>query len=336
MATARNLVQSRQRSAQVHDRHAHRLHEPLTVDGPELLALRHEERRAVSEALARLPVDDRELLTQAYGEAPSPVAETSGRRRTRLARARSRARVDYLLRLRRVVLPTAQCRPVLDALSSGDRRAQERAGAAEHLLVCEVCDDCADALLTRKRGLFGVVAVPLLVLWQLVRGAPRTSAGVAAGTAVAAGVVVLALTGSSSPSGVSAPPPAVAAPAPSAVPAAAPPVLLDADPTFDLVLASATGRPVTATSVLVRSVPADEGFWVGPDDAHQFFVHLTGAGESPVQVRPGVRVTFTGTVAALDAAATAGLDTGTGLPVLERQRAYLQVPGSAVTVLPGG
>ena len=332
VATARNLVQSRDRSARVHDRHAHRLHEPATVDGPEPTLLRSEERLAFREALAGMPSGDRELLTEAYGDVPPPVAETSGRRRTRLARARSRARVDYLLRLRRVALPTARCRPVLDALSSGDRREQERAGAAEHLLTCEVCDDCADALLTRKRGMFGVVAVPLLVLWQLVRGAPRTSAGVAAGTAVAAGALVLALSGSSTP------PPATAAPAPvpaaPAAPATPAGLVLDRSASFDVPLAPAVGRPVTATAVLVRSVPADEGFWVGPDDRHQFFVHLVGAGESPVDVRPGAHVSFSGTVAVLDAAARAGLDGSTGLPVLQQQGAYLSVPSTAVTLVP--
>ena len=48
-------------------------------------------------------------------------------------------RVEYLLALQGVEPPTERCRPVLFALSSGDRRRQREVDAARHLLECEVC-----------------------------------------------------------------------------------------------------------------------------------------------------------------------------------------------------
>jgi hypothetical protein len=62
-------------------------------------------------------------------------------------------------------------------------------------------------------------------------------------------------------------------------------------------LATQDGLRVSATSVLVHSVPADEGFWVevGTD---LVWVQLLADGESPYTVRPGQTVSFTGTVVA--------------------------------------
>ena len=59
-------------------------------------------------------------------------------------------RVEYLLALQGVEPPTPQCRPVLFALSSADRRRQREVDAARHLLECEVCARLSGPLL--KRG----------------------------------------------------------------------------------------------------------------------------------------------------------------------------------------
>jgi hypothetical protein len=65
-------------------------------------------------------------------------------------------------------------------------------------------------------------------------------------------------------------------------------------------LAAFAGKTAEGRGVIVESVVADEGFWVG-DAASRIFVHLSdqakaSAGESPFQVRAGQRVDFTGTV----------------------------------------
>ncbi|HEU0103916.1 MAG TPA: sigma factor [Mycobacteriales bacterium] len=339
VATARNLVQNRERARQLHARHAHRLHEPDFVDGPEVDALRREERMAAAQVARTLDDDDLALLSPAAAGAASPQERTA-RRRSRLARARAKARVDYLLHLRRLVLPTSRCRPVLEALSAGDRRQQERTGVARHLLGCPVCAGCAPALLARERRMFGFVALPLLILLEPLRRtfarAPRTvSAATAAAVAVVVAGLVVALwpAGTTSPSALPAAAPAAPAPA---APAPPPGLTLDAGQGFDIALPDLLGRPVAARGVLVRSVPADEGFWVGPDDATQLFVHLPEGVESPQAVRPGDRVSFTGTVRALEPAVVGGVDPAEGLTQLTREGGYLSVPGGQLIVDPAG
>lgn len=350
VATARNLVQNRDRAQQLHARHAHRLHEPETVDGPEVVALAREELVAAAAVAMTLTDDDRALLAP-DGATTAAADERTARRRSRLARARARARVDYLLHLRRLTLPTPRCRGVLEALSAGDRRQQERTGAAQHLLACSVCTSCATALLGRDRRLFGVVALPLLLLLALLRRAwarspAATSAATVAAAAAVAGVLV-ASTGHphASPAPVAAaaaapPSPTTSAQVPAA-PAAAPPPGSAAAPAvlrltgsagFTVVPLDNLGRPVDAVGVLVLSVPADEGFWVGPDDGHRLFVHLSGRGESPQTVRPGDRVSFTGSVQRLTPLAEEGVDPAEGLAQLTAQGGFISVPMPALSV----
>jgi serine/threonine-protein kinase RsbT len=61
----------------------------------------------------------------------SQSGSTAGAVAGRLSRTRARLRVEYLLVLEQTEPPTASCRPVLLALSSGDRGRQRevRAGA---------------------------------------------------------------------------------------------------------------------------------------------------------------------------------------------------------------
>lgn len=67
-------------------------------------------------------------------------------------------------------------------------------------------------------------------------------------------------------------------------------------------LSGRAGEQVSATGVTVRSVPADEGFWVGTSDTDRVWVQLLGEGESDYVVRPGDRVEFDGRLVAHDAA----------------------------------
>jgi hypothetical protein len=92
-------------------------------------------------------------------------------------------------------------------------------------------------------------------------------------------------------------------------------------------LAAFVGRPVTATDVVVQSVAADEGFWVGGSGTDRVWVQLTGEGESAYAVGPGDRVSFTGQVVGHDAgfAAQVGVDPAEGGEQLTGQAAHVAV-----------
>jgi serine/threonine-protein kinase RsbT len=59
--------------------------------------------------------------------------------------------VEYLLELEQAEPPTARCRPVLLALSAGDRRRQRDLDAGGHLLACGWCARLSEPLLDRRR-----------------------------------------------------------------------------------------------------------------------------------------------------------------------------------------
>jgi serine/threonine-protein kinase RsbT len=61
-------------------------------------------------------------------------------------------RVEYLLALERVDTLTDRCRPVLFALSSGDRRRQREVDAARHLLECDLCERLSQPLMERGQS----------------------------------------------------------------------------------------------------------------------------------------------------------------------------------------
>jgi hypothetical protein len=92
-------------------------------------------------------------------------------------------------------------------------------------------------------------------------------------------------------------------------------------------LAAVVGRPVAATDVVVQSVAADEGFWVGSSGTDRVWVQLTGEGESAYAIGPGDRVSFTGQVVGHDAgfAAQVGVDPAEGAEQLTRQAAHAAV-----------
>jgi RNA polymerase sigma factor (sigma-70 family) len=169
VVTARNLVKSLATSEDRSRRHAHRLidlREPML---PEEETLRREESRAITTALARLPEQDQEALVahEVEGMDTATLAasrdSTPGAVAAQLSRARAKLRVEYLLELEQAEPPTARCRPVLLALSAGDRRRQRDLDAGGHLLACAWCARLSEPLLDRRRtaAVAGEVRIPI-------------------------------------------------------------------------------------------------------------------------------------------------------------------------------
>lgn len=365
LVTARNLVASAGRDASRGRRHAHRLVDLREPERPEDVALRREEEQALTAALGRLSPAERDVLVrhEVGGEDTAALAgytdATAGGVAARLARTRAKLRVDFLLQLRRVQLPSARCRPVLLALSAGDRRRQASLGAGRHLLTCATCTELSEPLLERRRALAGLVPwlLPGAVLGALRRLPPSrtTQATVATVTvaAVAGAVVVATPTAVSETSGLRVSPPrpfsvgtATARPGRgSAQPGrgvAPAPVWTLAVGGHELLplgaggLAPYAGQSVTAIDVPVQSVDADEGFWIGSGPANRVWVQLTvpGGGESPQQVRVGQRVSFRGIVARnpVGFAAAEGISPTEGAAQLTGQGGHLAVPTAQVSL----
>lgn len=323
---------------------AHRLVERTEPQRPDDLVLRSEERAALRDALAEVPAEQREILV-AHVLQDEPVVtiasdrgSSSGSVAAQLARTRARLRVDYVLALRGVELPTDRCRPVLLALSAGDTRRQEALRAGHHLLTCRTCSEVSQPLLARRSALAAVLPWlgigPLLeLLRRLVRNTPGQAA-VATGAATAVGaVIVVAAVRAGGPPAVPDDRAAVARPTPvaSATPTGSGRLVRVDDgaalipPPADL--PGLDGDAVRAREVRVLSVAADEGFWIG-DEGGRVWVQLrrTG-GESPVQVDAGDAVSFTGRVAAHGGgfAVRVGVGADEGAALLDRQGAHLAV-----------
>ena len=77
------------------------------------------------------------------------LGSTAGAVAAQLNRTRARLRVEYLLALEQAEPPTDRCRPVLLALSGGDRRRQREVDAARHLLECDLCARLSQPLMER-------------------------------------------------------------------------------------------------------------------------------------------------------------------------------------------
>jgi serine/threonine-protein kinase RsbT len=67
-----------------------------------------------------------------------------------LSRVRAKLRVEYLLIHERLDPPSDRCRPVLRAISAGDRRRQRELEAGLHLLECDCCAQISSSLLDRR------------------------------------------------------------------------------------------------------------------------------------------------------------------------------------------
>jgi serine/threonine-protein kinase RsbT len=169
VVTARNLTRSLATGEERSKRHAHRLIDLREPVLPEEEALRREESRAISNALGKLPQQDREALVAHEVEGTDTTTMAANRDSTpgavaaQLSRARARLRVEYLLELEQSEPPTARCRPVLLALSAGDRRRQRDLDAGGHLLACAWCARLSQPLLDRRRtaSVAGEVRIPI-------------------------------------------------------------------------------------------------------------------------------------------------------------------------------
>jgi RNA polymerase sigma factor (sigma-70 family) len=167
--TARHVVASyAERNDRARSR-SHLLADATDVAPPADDLLRQEDRGFVTEALERLPTADRDLLLahEVHGEDTTSLAaergSTPGAVAARLNRARAGLRVEYLLVAEGLEPPTDRCRPVLRALSSGDRRRQRELDVSGHLLACATCVQLADRLFERRGQPpdDGVVRVPV-------------------------------------------------------------------------------------------------------------------------------------------------------------------------------
>ena len=108
----------------------------LPAGSPDEDLLAREEQSAIAQALVRLSDRERETLLahevsgQDTRSLAAELGSTAGAVAAQLNRARARLRVEYLLARDRIEPPTDRCRPVLLALSGGDRRRQREVDAA--------------------------------------------------------------------------------------------------------------------------------------------------------------------------------------------------------------
>jgi RNA polymerase sigma factor (sigma-70 family) len=288
VVTLRNLMLSLERQSEVHARHAHRLIEPREPERPDEVAMKEEERQAVAAALTRLPFRDREALIahEVTGTSTAALARqfgsTPGAVAVRLARTRARVRLEYVLSLRGIELPTARCRPVLLALSSGDKRRQVATDASNHLLHCPTCASLSQPLLRRRRALAALVPLQLMVkrLSGYLR-AHQTQALTVGGAGAITAAVAITVMLSNRPQ------------------TAGGPFLVANQRARARAVATIdryAGDGVSARGVRVLSVPSDEGFWIGTGQRDRVWVRLKTSGESSIRVERGKRVSFSGRV----------------------------------------
>jgi RNA polymerase sigma factor (sigma-70 family) len=336
ITTAGNLLVNLHREADRRRRHQHRLLDLTAAARPENELIAREEATAVRTALAELDDADRQLLVDhlegaTTSELASGADSSPGAVAARLNRTRARMRLDYLLALRRVELPSADCRRVLLAVSGADQRRQHSLGAAEHLGQCPTCADLVAPLAERKSRLAGIAVAPLMAMgaWggRLARGAGSGTVQATAGvTAVAVAAGAFALVGPNSQS-------AATTPAPPARPTAAvqPAALRTVSGTDLLALQPAqlrklSGGKVIGEAIAVQAVVSHPGFWVGTA-RHRIYVHLVDPDLVRNPVRTGERLTFTGVIVqnAKGFAAADGVAAGEGVATLDQQGVHLNV-----------
>ncbi len=146
ITTARNLITSLGQREQRARRNAHLLVESDEPEPrPEEELLRRERATLVGTAMSRLSVAEQDILLahEVEGTDTATLAasrgSTPGAVAAQLARTRSRLRMEYLVAQSGSEPPTDRCRPVLIALSSGDRRRQRELDVDGHLLACDFC-----------------------------------------------------------------------------------------------------------------------------------------------------------------------------------------------------
>src|SRR3954447_24912157 len=153
ITTARNLIASLVQREQRARRNAHLLTGSDQAEPrPDEELLRQEEVLLVGTAMARLSAAEREILLAHEVEGTDTATLAAGRGSTpgaiaaQLSRTRSRLRVEYLVAQSGSDPPTDRCRPILIALSSGDRRRQRELDAHGHLLACDFCAQLSPTL----------------------------------------------------------------------------------------------------------------------------------------------------------------------------------------------
>lgn len=167
IVTARNVVASMWQEQDRHRRNQHRVIDLRLPDAPDEDLLAGEDRAAVAQALERLSDRERRTLLahEVSGQDTRTLAEelgsTAGAVAAQLNRSRARLRVEYLLALEHIEPPTERCRPILLAISSGDRRRQREVDAARHLLECDVCAQLSQRLMVRAQQRADEVRIPI-------------------------------------------------------------------------------------------------------------------------------------------------------------------------------
>ena len=155
IVTARNVIASMWRDDDRDKRNRHRVVDLRQPAAPDEQLLASEEQSAIGQALARLSKREREALLahevsgQDTRSLASETGSTAGAVAAQLNRTRARLRVEYLLVLEQTEPPSDRCRPVLIAVSGGDRRRQREVDAARHMLECELCARLSQRLIGR-------------------------------------------------------------------------------------------------------------------------------------------------------------------------------------------
>jgi RNA polymerase sigma factor (sigma-70 family) len=167
IVTARNVVASLWREQDRHRRNQHRIVDLLPAGSPDEDLLAQEEQSAIAQALVRLSDRERETLLahevsgQDTRSLAAELGSTAGAVAAQLNRARARLRVEYLLARDHIEPSTDRCRPVLLALSGGDRRRQREVDASRHLLECDLCAQLSQPLLERTAARDDQISIPI-------------------------------------------------------------------------------------------------------------------------------------------------------------------------------
>ncbi len=349
IVVARHVMADQAARAGMERRRAHRLVDLRRPASPEDVVVLDEDRAAVVSALTELPFEERELLL-AHVLDDEPIADiasssgaTQGSVTARLLRMRARLRLDYVLAVRNVELPTKRCRSVLLAVSASDTRRQTQLRAGHHLLTCSVCSAVSQPLLRRRSVLAAVLpwlglGSGLGMLRRLAHNRPvQATAAVTAASLGAAGLVVAMHRPAHSTPAATTNRATVSTAAPPAKPSGTLVRASDGTPLLPVPndLTAMAGDTVTGRDLPVSAVPADEGFWVGDGTSGRIWVQLTRErGESPFTVKAGDRVSFTGKVAGNESgfAHRVGVTPQEGSRTLTRQGAHLTVPEQSLKI----
>lgn len=167
IVTARHVIASMWKEQDRHRRNQHRVADLRVPESPDTNLLQGEDRVAVARALQHLSERERrsllahELDGQATQSLAVELGSTPGAVAAQLNRTRARLRVEYLLALEQTEPPSNRCRPILIALSSGDRRRQREVDAGRHLLDCDLCARLSQPLLGRGRPRDDELRIPI-------------------------------------------------------------------------------------------------------------------------------------------------------------------------------